>query len=141
MWVVGEGGWDDVAILAEHRMNGLLLRHCDRITKAIEKRSARWHVRGPANVSLQTVAQIASTKDQARQSVQRAAAMLVREGLANYVNSSQDRRARLLAVTTKGEITMAEINACDKAQSQHTTPQYRSDNLALPGSPVGTACA
>ena len=113
------------------RINGALLRTGDRITKAIGQSSARWNVLGQASFNPQTVAQIARNMGQARQSVQRVTDILVREGLANYVNNPQDRRAKLVAVTTKGEIIMAEINARNEAWSQHITPKLGSDNIAL----------
>jgi DNA-binding MarR family transcriptional regulator len=113
------------------RINGVLLRNGDHITKAIGQSSARWNVLGQANFNPQTLAQIARNMGQVRQSVQRVADMLVREGLANYVNNPQDRRAKLLAVTTKGKIVIGEINARNEAWSQHITLKLGSDNLAL----------
>jgi DNA-binding MarR family transcriptional regulator len=113
------------------RINGALLRHGDHITKAIGQSSARWHVLGQANFTPQAVAQIARNMGHARQSVQRVADTLVREGLAHYVNNPQDRRAKLLAVTTKGKIVIDEITARNEAWFQHITPKLGSDNLAL----------
>src|ERR1700687_4195702 len=85
------------------RINGALLRNGDRITKAIGRSSTRWHVLGQANFNPQTVAQIARNMGQARQSVQRVADVLAREGLVNYTNNTQDKRTQLLVVTSRGE--------------------------------------
>jgi DNA-binding MarR family transcriptional regulator len=113
------------------RINGALLRNGDRITKAIGQSSARWHVLGQANFKPQTVAQIARNMGQARQSVQRVADVLAREGLVNYTNNTQDKRTQLLAVTSRGEAVLAEINARYAVWMQHITPKLGADNLAL----------
>jgi DNA-binding MarR family transcriptional regulator len=113
------------------RINGALLRNGDRITKAIGQSSARWHVLGQANFKPQTVAQIARNMGQARQSVQRVADVLAREGLVNYTNNTQDKRTQLLAVTSRGEAVIAEINARNAVWMQHITPKLGADNLAL----------
>jgi DNA-binding MarR family transcriptional regulator len=113
------------------RINGALLRTGDRITKAIEQSSARWHVLGQASFESQTVAQIARNMGQARQSVQRVADTLVREGLINYTDNPQDKRTKSLIVTAKGEVVLAEINARQEAWCQHISPKLGVDTLAL----------
>ena len=113
------------------RVNGSLLRTGDRITSAIGQNSVRWHVLGQASFCPQTVAQIARNMGQARQGVQRVADRLVREGLAEYVDNPQDKRAKLLAVTAKGGAIMTEINARQEAWSQHITPKLGSDKLSM----------
>jgi DNA-binding MarR family transcriptional regulator len=86
---------------------------------------------GQANFKPQTVAQIARNMGQARQSVQRVADVLAREGLVNYTNNTQDKRTQLLAVTSRGEAVIAEINARNAVWMQHITPKLGADNLAL----------
>jgi DNA-binding MarR family transcriptional regulator len=112
------------------RINGSLLRNGDRITKAIGQSSVRWHVLGQASFIPQTVAQIARNMGQARQGIQRVADTLVREGLVHFMDNPRDKRAKLLMVTAKGKIVMAEINARQEAWSQHITPKLGTDNLA-----------
>jgi DNA-binding MarR family transcriptional regulator len=113
------------------RINGDLLRHGDRITKVIGQSSARWHVLGQASFRPQTVAQIARNMGQARQSVQRVADVLAREGLVTYTNNPQDKRTQLLVVTPEGEAVLDAINARHAVWLQHITPQLGAGNLAL----------
>ena len=65
------------------------------------------------------------------QSVQRVADVLAREGLVNYINNTQDKRTQLLAVTSRGEAVIAEINARNAVWMQHITPKLGADTLAL----------
>jgi DNA-binding MarR family transcriptional regulator len=113
------------------RINGSLLRNGDRITKAIGQSSARWHVLGQANFRPQSVAQIARNMGQARQSVQRVADVLAREGLVKYTGNPRDKRAQLLVLTPKGEAVLDEINARHEVWLQHITPKLEADSLAL----------
>src|SRR5215475_6585983 len=83
-------------------VNGLLLRTGDRLTRSIDQSSARWQVLGRVGNQPQTVAQIARDMGHARQSVQRVADVLAKEGLVVYQENPADRRAQLLAQTPHG---------------------------------------
>src|SRR5258708_31229486 len=67
--------------LSIFRLNGLLMWNGDRITGSIGQSSARWQVLGRVGYQPQTVAQMAREMGHARQSVQRLAAVLAKEGL------------------------------------------------------------
>lgn len=112
------------------RINGALMRNGDRITRSIGQSSARWHVLGQAAFKPQTVASIARNMGQARQSVQRVADVLVREGLASYVDNPRDKRARLLSVSPVGFEVLAKIDAQNKAWIQQVEPKLAAHDMA-----------
>ncbi|GBF75019.1 putative transcriptional regulator, MarR family [Paenibacillus sp. 598K] len=117
-------------VIGIFRVNGALMRNGDRITKAIGQSSARWHVLGQASFQPQTVASIARNVGHARQSVQRVADLLVREGLATYADNPKDKRAKLLFVTPEGEAAITQINARNAAWAADILPKLDADKLA-----------
>lgn len=100
-------------------MNGFLMRNGDAITKPLGQSSARWQVLGRVGFESQTVAQIARNMGYARQSVQRVADDLSREGLVAYADNPRDKRARLLSLTPKGENILGVIYSNYGAWSEH----------------------
>jgi DNA-binding MarR family transcriptional regulator len=62
-----------------------------------------------------TVAQIGRAWGLARQSVQRVADVLVREGLAAYEENPKHRRAQLLVPTLKGRAALLTIQSAQRA--------------------------
>ncbi len=90
------------------RVNGILIRAGEGITRPIGQSSARWQVLGRA-YRPQTVAALARDIGHARQSVQRIADVLARDGLVAYTDNPADRRARLLELTPKGEKVLGAI--------------------------------
>ena len=103
--------------LAIFRINGLLLRDGDRITRGIGQSSARWQVLGRAGYMPQTVAEMARDMGHARQSVQRVADELVKEGLAVYRAKPADKRTQLLELTEQGAEVLAAIYALNDART------------------------
>lgn len=104
--------------LAIFRVNGLLLRDGDRMTHAIGQSSARWQVLGRAGYMPQTVAEMARDMGHARQSVQRVADELVKEGLAVYRDKPTDKRTKLLELTAQGAEVLGTIYALNDARTQ-----------------------
>src|SRR5260221_4084500 len=88
--------------LSIFRLNGLLMWNGDRITGSIGQSSARWQVLGRVGYQPQTVAQMAREMGHARQSVQRLADVLAKEGLVVYKDNPADQSARLLELTPQG---------------------------------------
>ncbi len=111
-------------------LNGLLMRNGDSITRSIGQSSARWQVLGHINHEAQTVAQIARSLGHARQSVQRVADVLVKEGLAKYEAHRSDKRTRLLELTPKGAEVLDTIYAKYGAWTQHIAAKLDSEQLA-----------
>jgi len=90
------------------RVNGLIIRAGEGITKPLGQSSARWQVLGRAYEPT-TVAKMAQDIGHARQSVQRIADVLAAEGLVSYEDNPTDRRARFLELTSDGAELLAQI--------------------------------
>src|SRR6476659_9181886 len=77
------------------RLGGLLTAAGDALAAPAGQTSARWQVMAGAEHAPMTVAQIARRLGLTRQSVQRVADLLEREGLAIYEDNPDDMRAQL----------------------------------------------
>jgi DNA-binding MarR family transcriptional regulator len=91
------------------RLNGELIALGDALVADIGLTSARWQVIGAVALSAtpQTIAQIARNMGLARQSVQRVANDLQRQGVLRYAPNPHHRRAKLVLLTRKGETAYA----------------------------------
>jgi DNA-binding MarR family transcriptional regulator len=98
-------------ILEVFRVNGDLLAAGDRLTAETGQTSSRWQVLGAIRDSGRPVAAIAREMGLARQSVQRTADLLAREGIVEYVDNPAHRRAKLVVLTATGRRTLASISA------------------------------
>ncbi len=98
-------------ILEVFRVNGDLLAAGDRLTAEQGQTSSRWQVLGALRNGAQPVAGIAREMGLARQSVQRTADLLEREGLVEYAENPAHRRAKLVRLSAVGEATLAAISA------------------------------
>lgn len=109
--MAGEGHPDDewtTFALAIFRVNGLIMRAGEGISRPVGQSSARWQVLGRA-FEPQTVAAMARDMGQARQSVQRVADALVADGLVAYQAHPTDRRTKLLELTPRGLEVLSAI--------------------------------
>jgi DNA-binding MarR family transcriptional regulator len=102
-----EDAWTRFA-MSIFKVNGLMIRAGEEITKGVGQSSARWQVLGRAYEAT-TVAKMAQEIGHARQSVQRIADVLEAEGLVSYIDNPNDRRARLVKLTSAGSEVLAEI--------------------------------
>jgi DNA-binding MarR family transcriptional regulator len=96
------------------RLNGMLLAAGDALADPAGQTSARWRVLAAIEDKPMTVAQIARIWDFARQSVQRVANVLVKEGLAEYEENPNHRRAKLLVLTPKGRSALRTIQSAQQ---------------------------
>jgi DNA-binding MarR family transcriptional regulator len=96
-------------VLEVFRLNGRLLAAGDRMTRPAGQTSARWQVLGAVDLEPRTVSQIARVMGLTRQSVQRTADRLQAEGLVSYADNPAHRRARLVALTTRGRSVLEGI--------------------------------
>lgn len=96
------------------KLNGLLLAAGDELAGGAGQSSARWRVLAAVEDEPLTVAQVARRWGLARQSVQRVADVLVREGLAVYEENPNHRRSQLLLLTPKGRSTLEKIQAAQR---------------------------
>jgi len=111
-------------------MNGLLMRSGEVITSELSQTSARWQVLGRAAYERQTVAKMARDMGHARQSVQRIANALAKEGLVVYVDNPSDQRAKLVALTPQGQQVLAAIHDRYKQWAKQVTARLTPGLLA-----------
>ncbi len=110
-------------------INGLLLRTGDRLTRSIGQSSARWQVLGRVGDQPQTVAQIARDMGHARQSVQRVADVLAKEGLVVYQKNPANRRSPLLELTPHGADTLRTIYSLNEEWTRHIMTKLNPEQL------------
>jgi DNA-binding MarR family transcriptional regulator len=115
--------------LSIFRINGLLLRTGDRLTRSIGQSSARWQVLGRVGAQPQTVSQIARDMGHARQSVQRVADILAKEGLIVYRRNPANRRAPLLELTPHGADILRTIYALNEEWTRHVMTRLHPEQL------------
>jgi DNA-binding MarR family transcriptional regulator len=116
--------------LSIFRLNGLLMRNGDRLTKSIGQSSARWQVLGRVGYQPQTVAQMARDMGHARQSVQRVADVLAAGGLVVYKDNPNDRRAQLIELTPRGLKALLAIYSSYDEWSRHIMTKLDPAQLA-----------
>jgi DNA-binding MarR family transcriptional regulator len=89
----------------------------EALAKPAGQTLARWLLLESIDTAPATVAQIARAMHVARQSVQRLADVLVRDGYAVYQDNPAHRRAKLLAITPRGRSALRTIQAAQAAWS------------------------
>ena len=89
----------------------------EALAKPAGQTLARWLVLESIDPAPATVAQVARTMHLARQSVQRLADVLVRDGFAVYEDNPAHRRAKLLRPTPQGRSALRVIQAAQVAWS------------------------
>ncbi len=97
------------------RLNGMLTAAGDALAAPAGQTSARWRVLAAVEETPMTVAQIARAWSLARQSVQRVADVLERDGLIAYAPNPAHRRASLLQLTPDGRSALERIQAAQAA--------------------------
>lgn len=93
------------------RLEGILTAEGDRLARPSGQTTARWRVLAAVEAEPLSVAQIARSWSLARQSVQRVADDLEREGLTVYATNPQHRRAQLVRLTPRGRAVLRQIQA------------------------------
>jgi DNA-binding MarR family transcriptional regulator len=96
------------------RLHGRLIAAGNAMARPLGQTESRWQVlavidRGPA-----TVADIARVFGLARQSVQRTADTLAREGMARFEDNPKHQRAKLVRITRRGEAVLRRIEAAER---------------------------
>jgi DNA-binding MarR family transcriptional regulator len=97
------------------RLNGALTAAGDALAQPAGQTSARWRVLAAVEHEPLTVAQIARAWSLARQSVQRVADLLERDGLVSYQPNPAHRRASLVEPTAEGRAALERIQAAQAA--------------------------
>jgi DNA-binding MarR family transcriptional regulator len=96
------------------RLEGILTAAGDSLAAPFGQSTARWRVLAAVEDEPLTVAQIARAWSFARQSVQRVADVLARDGLVAYDENPRHRRAKLVRLTARGAATLAEIQGAQR---------------------------
>ena len=96
------------------RLHGMLVAAGNRLAKPAGQTEARWQVLGVIEHGPATVRQIARVFGLARQSVQRTAGALVRDGLAALEDNPRHRRAKLVRLTPAGLAALRRIQASQR---------------------------
>jgi DNA-binding MarR family transcriptional regulator len=97
------------------QLDGLLAAAGDALARPAGHSSARWRVLAAVEDAPSTVSHIARAWGLARQSVQRVADDLVREGWAVYEENPGHRRAQLVRLTPRGRRALRRIQAAQRS--------------------------
>ena len=96
------------------QLYGLLIAAGDALARPAGQTSARWQVLAGIEDAPTTVASLARQLGFARQSVQRVADLLERDGLATYQVNPDHRRAKLLRITPAGAAALSQIQVAQR---------------------------
>ncbi|WP_046778010.1 MarR family winged helix-turn-helix transcriptional regulator [Streptomyces yangpuensis] len=107
------------AAVAVFRLNGRFTAAVDRLALSSGLSAARWQVLSAVTEESLSVSEVARRVGTTRQSVQRIADLLVRQGLAAYLDNPAHRRAKLLAATERGAAAKGEIDSCLDGLARH----------------------
>jgi DNA-binding MarR family transcriptional regulator len=105
-----EGAVLTALILETFRLNGRLLAAGDSLISDLGLSSARWQVMGGIVEAPLPVAQIARNMGLTRQAVQRVANVLADEGLVEFAENPNHRRAKLVRLTAGGRAVLEEVH-------------------------------
>jgi len=112
------------------RLNGRLIALGDEMTQDLGLTSARWQVLGAIGKAPKTVAEAARQMGLTRQNVQRIADWLVENGIAEFVDNPNHRRAKLVALTKKGMALRERLGERQTKWANETGAQASAAELA-----------
>lgn len=122
-------------ILETFRLNGQLLAAGDGLTRDLGLSSARWQVMGAIEEQPLPVAQIARNMGLTRQAVQRLANVLAEEGMIEFAENPDHRRAKLVGLSGKGRKILKEVGRRQVAWSNNLarglSPESIEEALAI----------
>jgi len=111
------------------RLEGFLTAAGDALAAPAGQSSARWRVLAAVDDRPMTVAQIARAWSLARQSVQRIADLLARDGLVAYEDNPEHRRAKLVRLTPTVRDTRGKIQAAQRRWADDIASRLSPDDL------------
>jgi DNA-binding MarR family transcriptional regulator len=111
------------------RLEGALKAVGDSLARPAGQTSARWRVLAAVESTPRSVAQIARAWSFARQSVQRVADELERDGLIAYEENPGHKRAKLVRLTPAGATALGRIQAAQRAWANELGGQIGVDDL------------
>ena len=133
---VNSGAAFGAFVVQVFRLNGMLTAAGDALAAPAGQTSARWRVLAAVEQSPMTVAQIARAWSLARQSVQRVADLLERDGLITYEPNPAHRRASLVALTASGRETLGRVQAAQRTWATALGDQVGVDDLEAAGAVI-----
>lgn len=111
------------------RLGALLGEVGDALAKPAGQTSARWQVLAVIEGGPATVAHVARLLGLARQSVQRVADVLAKEGFAAYEDNPLDLRADLLRLTARGRSALTTIQEAQRIWADDLGARIGQNNL------------
>ena len=111
------------------RLHGRLIAAGNAMAKPVGQTEARWQVLGVIEHGPATVAEVARVFGLARQSVQRTADALERDGLAAFEDNPRHRRARLLRITPRGRAALSRIQEVQRQWADELGAQFDEREL------------
>jgi DNA-binding MarR family transcriptional regulator len=112
------------------RLDGALTAAGDGLARPSGQTTARWRVLAAVESEPLTVAQIARAWSFARQSVQRVADALERDGLIVYDDNPGHRRAKLVRLTSRGTRALEQIQDAQRAWANEVGDRIGAADLA-----------
>jgi DNA-binding MarR family transcriptional regulator len=110
-------------------LDGALTATGDALARPSGQTTARWRVLAAVQQEPLSVAQIARAWSLARQSVQRIADALERDGLVTYEDNPEHRRAKLVQLTPRGATALEQIQAAQRAWASELGEQIGKADL------------
>ena len=115
-------------IVLAFRLDGALTAVGDALARPAGQTSARWRVLAAVESAPMSVAEIARAWSLARQSVQRVADELERDGLIRYDEHPGDRRTKLVTLTPAGAAALRRVvRDVERAQALLLAPLAASE--------------
>src|SRR5262245_17056483 len=118
-----------VVVVQILRLSALLYSAGDKMSKPAGQTSARWQVLAVLENGSSTVADTARFLGLARQSVQRVADLLERDGLAAYQDNPHHRRAKLMVLRPRGRAALRVIQAAQRVWADRLGAQIGTGEL------------
>ena len=124
------GGTFSDLVLEVFRANSALLARGDELTWPFGLTGARWQVLGVVEHGPATVARVARAMGLTRQSVRQTADALERDGMVEFADNPDHRRARLLVLTPRARRAMEELGQVQARWADETARRFTPDELA-----------
>ncbi len=118
-------------VLEIFKLGGTLVAEGDRITSECGLTSARWKVLGAISLAgrPQTVPQIARAMGLTRQGVQRQVDVMHRDGLLEFQENPEHKRAKLISLSKLGKGAYAKLDQKQKKWARSNTHQMSKEEL------------
>jgi len=116
-------------ILAVFPLNGRLLAAGDGLSGEAGLTSALWQVLGAIEDQPRSVSQISRVMGLARQSVQRSANIMERDGLVAYVPNPDHKTSPLVQMTVRGRAAYQKVMRLQAAWSDQLAKNFTADDL------------